>query len=58
MKPPLVSRGVRGEFLRELRAVRSCDCSWPRPDGSRPRCGRCVGCDTDGIVSRGGARLH
>lgn len=58
MKRPLVPRSGRVGFADDLRFFRAADCSWPRRHGDRPRCGRCIGCDTDATVFRSGARLH
>lgn len=58
MKRPAIPRGMRSEVLGQLRDMREADCTWPRRHAGRPRCGRCISCDTDGMISRGGARLH
>lgn len=58
MRKPLVPRARREELLQELGTMRTCDCQWPRRYGSRPRCGRCFGCDQVVALEIRGARIH
>lgn len=53
MRFPLVPRGDRAGFIVDLRRWRAVDCTWPRRGSDRPRCGRCIGCDTDSVIERG-----
>jgi hypothetical protein len=58
MRKPAVPRAMRAGFLRDLREARDCDCRWPRPHGSRPRCGRCFACHLDARAEVGSAIVH
>lgn len=61
MKPPAVPRIERDAVMGQVREHRrKVDCSWPRRDEARPRCGKCFSCElvTTVEMTAAGARYR
>lgn len=58
MKKPSCRQHERASLMRDVRQMRTMDCTWPRRGQGRPRCGVCMDCEHDAVFESAARRVH